>query len=76
MFVDDTTISAHGKTVLEVYETLRTDINSVDRRCQLNLMLPNVNKTKAIYISELSTKNTNLIIQTLTKNVTLMFISY
>jgi len=56
MFADDTTISAYGKTVLEVHNILQNNLNSIAEWCIQNSMIPNISKTKSMYLSASTNK--------------------
>ena len=56
MFADDTTVSAYGKTVLDVHTILQTNLNSITKWCNQNSMVPNISKTKTMYISASTNK--------------------
>ena len=60
LFADDTTISAVGQTVNEVCQSLQSSLNIIDEWCQHNSMIPNPQKTKAMFISP--SKNINNLI--------------
>ena len=51
MFADDTTISASGKTHSEINSILQADLRNIEDWCLNNSMLPNAQKTKAMYIT-------------------------
>ncbi|XP_053400822.1 uncharacterized protein LOC128557467 [Mercenaria mercenaria] len=51
MFADDTTISASGKTVSDVQIVLQEDLTIVENWCKDNAMIPNAEKTKAMFLS-------------------------
>jgi hypothetical protein len=51
MFADDTTITAYGKTHLEINSFLQQDIINIEDWCSQNSMVLNAQKTKAMYIT-------------------------
>ena len=67
MFADDTTLSVHGKDINDVQNCLQQDLRAVATWCQQNSMVPNVNKTKTMYISS-SKRSTNMLENKLTIN--------
>ena len=51
MFADDTTISAYGQTIDKVHNSLQTTANHAIKWYNHNSMVPNISKTKTMYIS-------------------------
>lgn len=51
MFADDTTITAFGQTINSVCINLQSDLDSIQSWCNRNSMMPNAQKTKAMFIS-------------------------
>ena len=52
IFADDTTITAYGKTHLEINSFLQQDIINIEDWCSQNSIVPNAQKTKAMYITQ------------------------
>ena len=51
MFADDTTITAVGKSKPDITQTLQNEICIIENWCQQNSMLPNVQKTKTMFLA-------------------------
>ena len=51
MFADDTTITDVGKSKPNITQTLQNEICHIENWCQQNSMLPNAQKTKAMFLS-------------------------
>ena len=69
MFAYDTTITLHGNHIQDVQYQMQSELSIVEDWCKHNAMLPNAEKTKAMYVSassktlnKLDLSNTQLII--------------
>ena len=51
MFANDTSITAIGKSIQEVHHKLQTDLHTFQKWCEYYAMIPNAQKTKAMFIS-------------------------
>ena len=68
LFADDTSIYLSGKNMTSLYQTVNSELESINEWMSANYLILNVNKTKCMLFSTVS-RNTNLSLMYSNKNI-------